>query len=136
MECGVVPCNGVFGVATARGAQLVQSGDAVTGFEVFDVRADGVDCASDVVALVDGCGGPVWELRVRADEMGWSGGLDGEVEKGAYLPVFLVNACYGDFDEELMGLRCGDWRVDEFGTGAGVDYDFFHVDNYGSIVSR
>ena len=51
-ESGVLPSDGVFGVRTTRLQHLVESSHAVTLLEFYDILADFVDDAGDVVALV------------------------------------------------------------------------------------
>jgi hypothetical protein len=48
----VFPSDGVFGVGATRLEHLVESSHAVTLLEFYDILADLVDDAGDVVALV------------------------------------------------------------------------------------
>jgi hypothetical protein len=51
-ESGVLPSDGVLGVRATRLEHLVESGNAVTLLELYDILADFVDDAGDVIALV------------------------------------------------------------------------------------
>ena len=110
VEGCVVPCGGVFGIATAWSAELVQSGDAVARFDLEDVPADGVDGACDVIALVDGCGRPVWKLETegQTDDVDFLdlGGFGDTIH--TYFPVLLVDTGHEHFDDDLLCLGLGD----------------------------
>lgn len=51
-ESGVLPCESILGVRATRREHLVESSHAVTLLEFYDILADFVDDAGDVVALV------------------------------------------------------------------------------------
>ena len=51
-ESGVLPCDSILGVRTTRREHLVESSNTVTLLELYDILADFVDDAGDVVALV------------------------------------------------------------------------------------
>ena len=63
-ESGVLPSDGVLGVRPSRREHLVESGNTVTLLEFYDILADFVDDAGDVVALVGivEIGQPSWSL--------------------------------------------------------------------------
>jgi hypothetical protein len=48
----VLPSDSVLGVRATRLEHLVESGNAVTLLELYDIFADFVDDAGDVIALV------------------------------------------------------------------------------------
>lgn len=48
----MLPSDGVFGVGTTRLEHLVESSHTITLLELYDILADLVDDAGDVVALV------------------------------------------------------------------------------------
>lgn len=89
MERGMLPSHGVLGVGAARREHLMEGGYTVAGLELEDVLADLVDDARDVVAFVRRRVPPLREL-----------------------PVLGVGAAHHDLDDDLVGPRLGDWRVD------------------------
>lgn len=57
---GVLPGNGVLGVAPTWRTHLVEGGDTITGLKFIHALANAVDDASNVVAAIDPHVQPFW----------------------------------------------------------------------------
>lgn len=95
--------DGVFSIAASRLSHLVKCSYTIAGFKLDNIRANSVDNARNVVALIYG-----WLCPLGA------------------LPVFGVRPRHDDFGDYLIIFWDWNGRVDDFHLRARVDDSFFH----------
>ena len=95
MKGSVRPRDGVLGITTVRGGDLVEGGDAIAGLKLGDVGADLVYDAGNVVAFIDD-----------------------NLEPFGHLPILGIGPTDDDFDADLVVVGLRDGRVDDLDLGS------------------
>lgn len=128
----MLPSNSVLSIRTTGREHLMESCHSVAFLEFYDILADLVDDARDVVTLIRvlEVRKPLWSLVVscvillctrRNMRNAHS------IRLTRYFPVFGIAAAEDNFDDDLVWPGLGNRGVDDVDLGAGGDKGFLHV---------
>lgn len=94
VECRVLPSHSILGVGTTGRHHLVEGGYTIAGLKLVNILTHLMNNASNIVPLVQRSAHP----------------------KGNF-PVLGVGAAHDDLDNDLLGPRLRDRRVDNLDLG-------------------